>query len=220
MPRSARRPRLPTARSAARSPVAQDETCGRIHWMKDPRTVRDQIKSGVRIGLLLVLGIVFVGALLATFSYLAAKDDPAASVSRRLIAGPILAVLAAILSLTTKYWAKWLVGILGLCCVRIFGAIFFGPYLSAPIDRTTALVWFAYLAAALTVTARHVSRKPRGFERLGLVSFVLCLSAASAYGPRKVLFVGLVLLGSSELAQRLLGTAKHHPAALVPGSDT
>jgi hypothetical protein len=116
--------------------------------MTEPRTVREQIKSGLRIGLLLVLGIVFVGVLLATFSYLATPDDPSVTVRRKLIAGSILAVLAVILFLTTNYWAKWLVGILGFCCVRIVGAIFFGPYLSAPIDRTTALVGFAYLGCS------------------------------------------------------------------------
>lgn len=188
--------------------------------MTEHRTVRAQIKSGLRIGLLLVLGIVFVGVLLATFSYLATPDDTAVVVRPRLIAASILAALTAILFLTTNYWAKWLVGILALCCARIFGAIFFGPYLSAPVDRTTALIWFTYLAVALAVTVRYLSRRPTGFERLGLVSFVMCVSAAPAYEPRKLLLAGLVILGSSELAQRVLGTVKRHRAGLAPGSGT
>ncbi|HEY6765836.1 MAG TPA: hypothetical protein VI386_13780 [Candidatus Sulfotelmatobacter sp.] len=104
---------------------------------------------------------------------------------------------------TTNYWAKWLLGALAYGFLRLIGGLLFPPYFSRPVVRTAFAVWVLYVGLAVALTARYFRRQPRGFERLGLVSFVACVALAMVYSTQQQLWAGLFLLGLAELAERL-----------------
>jgi len=172
--------------------------------MKERRTVREQVKSGFRIAGSLVLVFCFFAALVASLSYVTGRADRLMG-NHRWLAALVAVALITIMFLTTQYWAKWLVGVLGYCFLRMLAPLFFKLFFGFFRELTFAelLMWTLYSLAAAALTARHVSRAPKGVEKFGLVAFVVCVSLAMVYGSVP-LFYGLGLLATAELIQKLL----------------
>jgi hypothetical protein len=122
----------------------------------------------------------------------------------RILARMALAALTSALFFTTRYWAKWLLGIVGLVSARaLIGTPFF--LLSGKTDVAKQLAFiFVYCLIAALLTWRHYQREPAGTERPGLVAFVVCASFAMALHSYVLLLAGLALLGVGELTQRIL----------------
>ena len=102
--------------------------------MKDKRSVREQVLSGLRIGGLIVLSFAFFVALSASASLIMGGETPP-NIAHRLLGILALGILAAILFLTVNHWTKWLIGILGYCLLRLFAGLIFGPYMKHPVSR-------------------------------------------------------------------------------------
>ena len=168
--------------------------------MRDKRSVREQVLSGLRIGGLIVLSFVFFVAMSVSASLITGREATPSSAHRTL--GTLaLGILAAILFFTVHHWTKWLIGILSYCFLRLFMGLIFGPYMKHPVSRLQVASWMLYLAVALLLTMRHVRRRPKGAERFGLIGFVLGVPFAFSFGSPKPLFLGLLLLALGELLE-------------------
>jgi len=109
---------------------------------------------------------------------------------------------------TTRYWAKWVLGIVFYCLARtFFGAPFFALFGKLNIAKELAFIAI-YSAIALLLTWRHFERYPQGIERFGLVAFVICAPVAIALQSYVPLLAGLALLGIGELGQRFLRSTR------------
>jgi hypothetical protein len=185
--------------------------------MGDHRTAWEQVKSGSRIGSLIVLAFCFFVALAISLAYVTGKVDPSGG-RHPLLGALAAAALVAIMFRTTQYWAKWLAGILALGALRILGALLFKAFYDLPLDfsLSAGLTWFAYLLVALALTARHASRRPCGLERVGLVCFVVSVALATPSGSPVSLFYGLGLLAVTEMAQRFLSYRRHRGRLHTP----
>lgn len=170
--------------------------------MKDQRSVREQILSGLRIGGLIMLGFAFFGAMVVCAS-LIAGHEATPNISHRPLGVIALGILAAILFFTVHHWTKWLIGILGYCLLRLFAGLIFGPYMKQPISKLQVASWMLYLAVAILLTMRHVRRHPKGAEKFGLVGFVVSVPFAMSSNSYKPLLLGLSLLAVGELTERL-----------------
>lgn len=168
--------------------------------MKNKRSVREQVLSGLRIGGLIVLSFVFFVAMVLTASLI---TGPATNTGYRALGTLALGILVAILFFTDQHWTKWLIGILGYCLVRLFGGLILGPYMKQPVSRLEVASWMLYVAIALLLTTRHIGRRPKGAERFGLIGFVLCVPFAMSSESPKPLFVGLSLLALGEFIETL-----------------
>jgi hypothetical protein len=180
--------------------------------MAKKRSAREQVISGLRIGGLLVLSFVFFGAMVLSASLI--TDREATPKVAYLLLGTLAqGILASILFLTVHHWTKWLIGILGYGLFRLVGAVIFGPYLTHPVSRLQIASWMLYLAVSLLLTKRHIRRRPKGAERLGLTGFVLCVPFALSLESPKPLFLGLLLLALGELIEtaRLWNRGRHRP---------
>ena len=178
--------------------------------MADGRTAWEQVKSGLRISGLIVLTFCIFIALVVSLSHVTGRVDPPRS--RHPLLGVLsTATLVAVMFQTTRYWAKWLVGILGLGLFRLWGTLMFKGFFELPtnISFTTLLAWFLYTAAAVALTVRHASRPPKGAERFGLTGFVVCVSLAMINGSSHPLFYGLGLLAVGEITQTIMVHARH-----------
>jgi len=182
--------------------------------MADHRTAWEQAKFGLRISGLFLLGVCLFGWLVAGLAFMVGKADSLGGHHPLLGAG-LTAALVFVLFKTTKYWAKWLVGILGLFVLRFFFGLGFKWFYELPkgLSIREGLAWFAYLGAALALTVRHASRKPEGAENLGLVSFVVCVALAMAVNNYMPLLYGLGLLAIAEGLQRFVLQKRRHKSA-------
>jgi len=175
--------------------------------VRDRRTAWEQVKSGFRISGLIVLTFCIFITLVVSLSHVTGRVDPPRS--RNALLGVLsTATLVAVMFQTTRYWAKWLVGILGLGLFRMWGALMFKGFFELPrnINFTALLAWFLYTAAAVGLTVRHATRPPKGAERFGLTGFVVCVSLAMATGSSSPLFYGLGLLAAGEITQAMVHT--------------
>jgi len=170
--------------------------------MRDNRSVREQVLSGLRIGGLIALSFVFFAAMSVSASLITGRDA-APSSAQRTLGTLALGVLATILFFTVQHWIKWLIGILGYGLLRLFGGLIFGPYMRHPVSRLQAAGWIVYLAIAVLLTVRHIRRRPKGAERFGLVGFVLCVPFAMILESSKPLVLGLSFLALGELIEAL-----------------
>jgi hypothetical protein len=163
----------------------------------------------------MVLAFCFFVALVAGLEFMIGRADPSRGHHPLLGAG-LTAALVFVLFKTTRYWAKWLIGILGLCVLRIFYALVFKAFYELPrnFSLREGLAWLGYLLAAFALTARHASRTPRGAEKLGLVSFVVCIAMAIALNNYTALLYGLGLLAVTEILQRLASHKRPHKSSL------
>jgi len=173
------------------------------------RGVGEQVRSGLRIAGRILLVFAAFTLLEVCLVYLTGLAD--ASAIKKFLAALVAAGVVAFMFRTTMYWAKWLLAALGFCLVRLVGGVLLGPYFSKPLSRDTAAVWMLYTGAAVALTVRYSGKKPRGFERLGLVSFIVCIALAFISGSQKQLWLGLGLLGLSELTQWLTRRGAHRP---------
>ncbi len=170
--------------------------------MAKKRTVGEQVKSGFRIaGLILLVFLVFI-SLEASLAYAIGRSDPKMG-SHRFLAALVAAGLMVFMFRTTQYWAKWLLSGFAYALFRLTFGLLFAPYFTRPVARTEVAVWVLYSGLGVALTARHFRRKPRGFERLGLVSFVVGAAVATVYGSPEPLWGGLSLLGLAELVEWL-----------------
>jgi hypothetical protein len=168
------------------------------------RTIGEQVASGFRIaGSILLVFAFFIALTWATMFSLGRSSNLTSNPHRTL--GSVAPVgLSAVLFFTTRYWAKWVPGIVCYCLARtFFGATLF--VLSGKINVAKELVFIAiYSAIALLLTWRHFERDPKGIEKFGLVAFVICAPVAIALQSYVPLLAGLALLGIGESAQRIM----------------
>jgi hypothetical protein len=165
------------------------------------RSVREQVISGFRIAGSLLLAIAVFAALSLGFALITQNISPNRQ-PRVLLGSTLVLLLDAFLFLTARYWAKWLLGVFACGSLRLFvGGILLGPYLSHPIDRRSAVLWFLYALAASALTVRYLRRQPKRLESIGLVLFVSCIALATVVSSSSTLFAGLAALGVSELLQ-------------------
>lgn len=177
---------------------------GETARMADRRTVGEQAKSGLRIAAIMIFVFVFFLALVSSTGYLVGRNNGEMTGKPHPIGVLILLALAAFLYRTTSYWAPWLFGFLGYGFLRLLiKGLVFGPYLRQPASRTTIIWYLLYTAAAIALTIRYASRSPKGTERVGLVSFVVCVPFALEYQSYVPTLIGLGLLGIGELFERL-----------------
>ncbi len=168
--------------------------------MTKKRTVGAQVRSGFRIAGCIVLVFVVFALLEVSLTFAVGLADPHTPIRRLL--GTVLALgLMLFMFRTTKYWARWLFAALAYVLVRLAIGLMFAPYLSKPVTRSTVAAWVLYTGTAVALTFRYTLRLPRGFESIGLVSFVVGIAAALVYGSQEALWVGLAMLGLAELVQ-------------------
>jgi hypothetical protein len=170
--------------------------------MRDNRSVREQVLSGLRIGGLIVLSFVFFAAMAVSAALITGREA-APNIAHRTFGTLALGMLAAILFFTVHHWTKWLIGILAYCLLRLFVGLIFGPYLKHPVSRLQVASWIVYLAIAALLTMPHIRRRPKGAGRFGLVGFVLCVPFAMILESSKPLVLGLSLLALGELIEAL-----------------
>jgi hypothetical protein len=171
------------------------------------RDIGEHVQSGLRIAGWIVLVLVSFVVLEASLLYVTGRVDP--SPRKRLLAALLAVGIVEFVFVTTRYWARWLFAAIALAFVRLRGGTLFGLYPSKPVDRSTVGVWLLYAGVAAALTFRYSGRKPRELERLGLVSFVVCIAFAAVSDSQRALFVGLGLLGLAELAQWLRRRGGH-----------
>ncbi len=182
--------------------------------MAKKRTIEEQVRSGFRIAGLILLVFVVFSLLEISLTYAVGLAHPDMGI-RRLFGAVAAVCLMLLMFRTTKYWARWLFAALAYGLLRLTGGLLFGPYFTKPVARGTIIVWMLYAGAAVALTARYVRRPPRGFERVGLVSFVVGIAVAAVYGSQEPLWVGLATLGLGELMQWLQHKKMHpQPEAL------
>jgi hypothetical protein len=172
--------------------------------MTRKRTVGEQVASGFRIAGSMVLAFTFIVALIGSTFFLLGLNNAEAQGQHRILGGTALVGLSVLLFLTTRHWAKWLVGIVAYCFAKVLiGTPFF--LLSGKTNVAKQLVFvLIYCLIAALLTWRHFEREPTGIEKVGLVGFVVCASFAMALQSYLPLLVGLALLAIGELAQRIL----------------
>jgi hypothetical protein len=171
--------------------------------MARKRSIRDQVISGFRIGGLMVLSFAFFGAMVQSARWIVGTFDETPTISQRSLGPVAMLFLTGILFVTVRRWTEWLIGILAYCLLRFSGGLLLGPYLKRPVSRFEVAAWMLYLLVAILLTTRHVQRRPKGAEKIGLVSFVLCLPFALILNASKPLFFGLLLLALGELVEAL-----------------
>ncbi len=161
----------------------------------------------------MVLAFTFFMTLTVTTMLFLGRGDNLTQNQHRGLGGITLAALSVVLFFTSRYWAKWVLGIVCYCFARtLFGAPIF--LLFGNIHVATELALFAiYSAVAVLLTWRHLEHEPRGIEKAGLVAFVVSSSFATALQSYMPLLVGLASLGTGELAQRIL----HPPRKRIEG---
>ncbi len=94
--------------------------------MTHKRTVAQQVASGFRIAGSMVLALTFIVALIGSTVFFLGLNNIEAQGQHRILGGIALIGLSALLLITTRYWAKWLLGIVGLGFARaLIGTPFF-----------------------------------------------------------------------------------------------
>ena len=117
---------------------------------------------------------------------------------------------------TTRYWAKCIVGIVSYVYAKsLFGAPIFLLFGNLNIAKQLAIA-VIYSVSAVLLTWRHLERDPAGVERVGLVGFVMGAPFALALHSVLPLVVGLALLGSGELTERLRHALKRKRSKTSP----
>jgi hypothetical protein len=176
--------------------------------MTRERTVGEQVRSGFRIAGLVVLAFAFFVALTWAAMFSLGGSGNLTSNSHRILGSFALVALAFVLFFTTRYWAKWVLGIVCYCLVRtLFGAPFFVLFGKTDVAEELAFI-AAYSAVALLLTWRHFQREPRGMERFGLVAFVICAPVALALQSYMPLLAGLAFLGVGELVGTMVRSGR------------
>jgi hypothetical protein len=168
--------------------------------VKDKRSVREQVLSGLRIGGLIVLSFIFFAAMAVSASLITGRET-APNIAHRTLGILAFGIVAVTLFFTVHHWTKWLIGILAYCLLRLFVGLIFAPYMKHTVSRLSVISWMLYLAIAVLLTMRHVGRRPKGAERFGLVGFVLCVPFSMILESPKPLFLGLSFLALGDLIE-------------------
>jgi hypothetical protein len=166
------------------------------------RSVGEQVLSGLKIaGLILLTGLVFALLQTSLVDVLGRADSKSAM--HRLLGGAVALGIFGFLFQTASYWSKWLAPILLFGGARLAGGFVFAPYFRTSTPRVEFLVWTLYAVVACGLSARHYRSPPRLFEKVGLVSFIVCVTLAAAEGSQTPLWLGLGVLALGELSQWL-----------------
>jgi hypothetical protein len=171
--------------------------------MARSRSVREQVKSGLRIAGSMVLAFIVFTGLWISFAFIL-QNTGGSRPARAVLGVTLVLLLETFLFLTVRHWAKWLLGLFAYSSFRLFGGVIFGPYLTHSLDRRSAVVWFLYALAAYALTVRYLRRRPKRLESVGLVLFVSCIALAASIGSAGPVFAGLAGLGACEVAQRAI----------------
>lgn len=156
--------------------------------MRDKRTVREQVASGFRIAGLMLLAFAFFIAL----TWALGRGGNLTPNPHRVLGSIALVGLSAVLFLTTRHGAKWVLGIVCYCLVKTFvGAPVFALFGNISVAKELAFIAI-YSSIALLLTWRHLERDPKGIERFALVAFVICAPIAIALQSYVPLLAGLL----------------------------
>ena len=161
-------------------------------------------RVAVRIAGLMLLAFAFFIALTWAAMFSLGRGGNLTPNPHRALGSIALVGLSAVLFLTTRHWAKWVLGMVCYCLVKTFvGAPVFALFGNISVAKELAFIAI-YRPIALLLTWRHFERDPKGIERFALVAFVICAPIAIALQSNVPLLAGLTLLGIGELAQRIL----------------
>jgi len=160
------------------------------------RSAWEQVKSGFRIAGTFVLAFSFVAALALSVTLLRLGNDIGVRSAYPFLGAFALLALATVLFYTARIWAKWLLGVLAYCGLRLlFGVPFVFVFGKMPTSelQSAFIIIPAFLISTL-LTVRFVNRPPKGAERLGLVFFVVCLVFAMVFQSWAPWVMGIALL--------------------------
>ena len=180
--------------------AGESSTIAQSPHMTKKRSVWAQVKTGLRIASTLILGFLSFIALYISVSALTGQMNDYGLWIYQVAGGASLVLLSSILFATTRIWAKWLLGILAYCGVRLtFGVpaiLIFGKMPQA--DLYSALVIIPLFLLSTVLVLRFVNVVARKLERVALVIFVDSLIFACVRQSWVPWLVGLVVLAISE----------------------
>ena len=138
---------------------------------------------------------------------------------RVLVGGAELALATMLLWRTVSRWAKWVPGIMGLGALRACGSLLTDEFHNRPLSRIESGLFIVYAVATLAFTLGYHSRKPKGFEKSALLTFMIStfpyIMSAMAYprsGPSPIA-IASVTIGVAILGLARLGVGRHRKRA-------
>jgi hypothetical protein len=93
-----------------------------------------------------------------------------------LVGGAELALATLLLWTTVSRWAKWVPGFMVLGSLRACGPLLTGripAYHPQPVSRIETGLFMVYALLTFALTRQYVSRKPKGFEKVALLVFMM-----------------------------------------------
>jgi hypothetical protein len=98
----------------------------------------------------------------------------AGATGRQALAGSAeLALGIVLLWKTEARWAKWVPGMMGFGALRALGSVLTGSFHNRPLSRVEPGLFIVYAVATLAFTFRYSSHKPKGFEKVALLVFMI-----------------------------------------------
>ena len=124
-----------------------------------------------------------------------------------LVGGAELALATILLWKTVSRRAKWVPGIMGLGALRACGSLLTGEFQNRPLSRMEFGLFIAYAVATLAFTFRYSSHKPKGFEKIALLVFMISTFPYIMYAGTHPTGNSLVAIASITLGVAALGLA-------------
>lgn len=186
--------------------------------IRDQRSVAEQIRSGFRLTVFILLTFFIVGLLLISTGYVLAQ---ARGVGYRAGGMCGLAILFVFLWATTRYWAKWFFGFLGYSILKLSGFLLLGLFAPShsgihPLRWIIEGLVLLMLVSGLLM-ACLIRRQPSGIESVGLTAVVVSLSFWMVTQSNLPLLIGTSALAVAELITwfvlRLDSNRNHRPFA-------
>lgn len=155
--------------------------------LRMPRSVKEQIQSGLRLGA--GLGVFLIGGLL--LSHVRTRLEVLSSYHQTgwsdwtVWLEVILSV--GLLFSTAHVWYQWLAGCLVFGALKGLIALVTGrdifPLRQVPATHLASLTVVAYCIVTLLLMARFMDRKPTMVDRVAVTSFLLCLLPSGSSFP-------------------------------------
>jgi hypothetical protein len=150
------------------------------------RSKIEQVKSGFRIAAWIVGSMAVIILLGKGESWMLAPDRP----QERLLGIGVTGVVAAVLYLTARIWAKWFIG---YCIYRVLWAPFY-LLKEKSINWVQVAEFAAAWAIVIALGYRFISQKPRPLESLGLTILIASLTWAAVSSTVLPAMSGISLL--------------------------